>query len=327
MPFSQAVNIGTGHPTWMDTTYDTALSSMPVTQGPGWGNTSWVGCVDARQNGYDITDDPPSTTATNTLFQQYYWPSDNLAYGSPYNNTPNANYNNWATPIYNKCVTSRGNTTCSSRSSCTPSGTTTCTLTGYNYASPLDQTTQGPNLLCPQQVTPMTNSATTLTSAISSMTAQGDTLISEGMAWGWRMLSPRWQGQWGGTMNSNNLPLAYNTPGMAKAVVLLTDGENTIDNTAHGAFWYLENGRAGSTSSSSATTNLDNKVLSICTALKNQGVYVYTIGLGTSGGINTAELQSCATAKNYYFASPTTTQLQSIFSAIGDSLSNLRVSK
>ena len=38
-------------------------------------------------------------------------------------------------------------------------------------------------------------------------------------------------------------------------------------------------------------------------------------------------LQNCATAPNYAFVSPTASQLQTIFSQIGDSLSNLRVSK
>jgi hypothetical protein len=128
-------------------------------------------------------------------------------------------------------------------------------------------------------------------------------------------------------MDANGLPLAYNTKGMIKALVLLTDGENTIDNQAHGAYWFLQNGRTGSTSTTTAVNNLDSKVLQICSAMKAQGVYIYTIGLGTSGGINTAELQSCATAVNYYFASPSSSQLQSIFSTIGDSLSSLRVSK
>jgi len=324
VPFSQAVNIGTSHPTWMNTTYDTAISSMPASQGPGWGPTTWGGCVDTRQSGYDVTDDPPSTSTTATLFDAYYWPSDALTYGSPYNNTPNSSYNNWATvATYKKCV----GTSCSTVSSCTVRSGTTCTPLTYTYLSPLNTTAQGPNLLCPQEVTPMTNTTAPLLSAINSMTAQGDTLINEGMVWGWRMLSPRWQGQWGGTMNANNLPLAYNTPGMVKALVLVTDGENTIDNLSHGAEWFLENGITGSTNGTTAVNNLDSKTLQICTAMKNQGIYIYTIGLGTNGGINTAELQSCATAVNYAFLSPSTTQLQSIFSAIGDSLSNLRVSQ
>ncbi|MDR3450309.1 MAG: pilus assembly protein TadG-related protein [Alphaproteobacteria bacterium] len=345
VPFSQAVNIGTSHPTWINANYTYDGTTTPLDWGP---SGSWGGCVDARQNGEDITDDPPSQTTASTLFGQYYWTSDNL-------NTDgigNAAYNNWKTiASYQKCVTTykrcKGAScsnvsptcsatngyscvqiadTCTTVASCTVNSTTKCTP-NYTYASPLNTTNKGPNLLCSQQVTPMTNNATTLTNAITSMSAQGDTLINQGLEWGWNMLSPRWRGQWGGTMDANSLPLDYNTQGMAKAIVLVTDGENTIDNTSHGAYWFLGSGLTGSTSSSTAVSKLDSKTLALCTAMKNQGIYIYTIGLGTSGGINTAELQSCATAVNYYFASPTTSQLSTIFSAIGDSLSNLRVSQ
>lgn len=174
----------------------------------------------------------------------------------------------------------------------------------------------------------MTNNQTSLLNAINSMTAQGDTVISQGLEWGWNMLSPRWQGFWGGTMDANGLPLAYNTQGMSKVVVLLTDGTNTIDNTAHGAYWFLGDNRLGTTSSSAAVTTMNNKTLSLCTAMKNQGIFIYTIALGTDPTADgLAMLESCATASNYYFDSPSTSQLAGVFSAIGDSLSNLRVSK
>ncbi|MDR3424563.1 MAG: pilus assembly protein TadG-related protein [Alphaproteobacteria bacterium] len=351
VPFTQAVNIGTSHPTWInpDYTYDkdfTTDTTATLDWGNGSNNNGWLGCVDARQNGYDITDDPPSTSTPATLFGEYYWPSDNLNQDSWKQGS-----NDWRFPQYNECkekykrckngtcttvtgscstsngytCTDLGTQTCSLVSSC--SGTyKTCTADGFTYASPLNTTQQGPNYLCPQQVTPMTNNSTTLLTAINAMTAQGNTEINQGMVWGWRMLSPRWQGMWGGTMDANGLPLAYNTQGMVKAIVLVTDGENTINNSSHGSYWYLGSGRTGSTNSGTAVSDLDDKTLDVCTAMKNEGVYIYTIGLGTSGGINTSELQSCATAVNYYFASPTTTQLSSIFSAIGDSLSNLRVS-
>jgi len=325
VPFSQAVNIGTSHPTWMNTTYDNNLASMPVTQGPGWGSTTWAGCVDARLNGEDITDDPPAQSSTQTLFDQYYWPSDNLNYGSPYYNTPNSGYNNWATPVYKRC---KGASCTTVTGSCSTSSGHTCTLTGYNYASPLDNITQGPNFECPQQVTPMTNNATTLITAINAMTAQGDTEINQGLQWGWNMISPRWAGLWGSTMNANGLPLAYGTPGMNKAVILMTDGFNTIDNLAHGAYWFLENDLTGSTNGTTAVNNLNTKTQQLCTAMKNAGIYIYTIALGTdTNSTSLALLQSCATAPNYYFNSPSTTQLQGIFNQISDSLSNLRVSK
>ncbi len=284
VPFSQAVNIGTTHTTWMNSTTFS------------WGPASWAGCVDARGSGEDVTDDPPTAGSSKTLFQKYFWPTDNN--------------NCWETTKVS------GSRICSSAG------------TSPQYKSPLNTATQGPNYLCPQPVIPMTTDKATLTNAINSMVADGDTLVNQGLEWGWNMLSPRWNGAWGGSMNANNLPLAYNTPGMNKAIVLLTDGENTVDNSAHGAYWYLSDNKLGTTNSNTAITTLNNRTTQLCTAMKNNGIYIYTIALGTDTTPSSlALLQSCATASNYYFNSPSSTQLQTIFSAIGDSLSNLRVSK
>jgi Flp pilus assembly protein TadG len=315
VPFSQAVNIGTGYTSWIDTSTNY-----------NWGPTTWGGCVDARvvKNpavqlvpgnsstiDMDITDDPPSVQK----FKQFYY--------APNNSTPTTNC--WA---YTQ--TKSGRTTVKT---CTSSGS------GLTYASPLNTTTQGPNTYCPQQVTPMTANATTIINAINTMTAQGDTHIDLGLAWGWRMLSPRWRTLWGGEMNANNLPLNYNTQGMNKAVVLLTDGFNTVGSQSgsggtsidYTAYHYLENDMLGTTNATTAKTQLDERMTQVCNSLKANGVYVYTIALSTSSDpidANTeALLQSCATAPNYAFVSPTASQLQTIFSQIGDSLSNLRVSK
>lgn len=329
VPFTQGVNIGTSHPTWMNATYDNSiLDTSGSTTTTDWGpNGSWMGCVDARLNNEDVTDDPPDQSNTNTLFNAYYWPSDSL--NLDFATVTNSGVNNWkqCSKQWNRCK----NGTCTVvNGSCSTSSGHTCTLIGTSctYSSPLNNLTAGPNYLCPQQVTPMTNNKTTLLNAISAMTAQGDTEINQGLEWGWNMLSPRWQGLWGGTMNSNGLPLAYNTSGMSKVVVLLTDGTNTVDNTAHGAYWFLGDNRLGTTSSSTAVTDLNSKTTQLCTAMKNKGIYIYTIALGTDPtAAGLTMLQNCATASNYYFNSPSTSQLQSIFSAIGDSLSNLRVSK
>jgi hypothetical protein len=172
-----------------------------------------------------------------------------------------------------------------------------------------------------------TNVATTLTTAINGMVANGDTVINQGLEWGWNMISPRWRGQWGGTMGANSLPLDYGAQGMNKAIVLLTDGENTIDNNAHGAYWFVGDNKLGTTNANTGIVDLNTRTLQLCTAMKNNGIYIYTIALGTDVTPDSlALLQSCATAQNYYFNSPSTSQLQGIFNAIGDSLSNLRVS-
>ena len=45
------------------------------------------------------------------------------------------------------------------------------------------------------------------------------------MVWGWRTISPRWRGLWGGATPAD-MPFDRDEPLMDKAVVLMTDGEN-----------------------------------------------------------------------------------------------------
>jgi Flp pilus assembly protein TadG len=320
VPFSQTVNIGTSRSSW------TATDSF------NWGTTSWRGCVDAREtSGRDSTDDPPSVA----LFPKYYWPDDN-------------NYNNWISTSTETTSTwlCRNNNSCTCANygpcSCVVSGnSTTCTScsgSGSNRSCQRTVSTQvtnytinnnrGPNLYCTQEVTPMTKYKSTIVSGINSMNAAGNTHVNLGAVWGWRMLSPRWRGLWGGEMNTDLLPLNYNTPLMNKVMVLMTDGENTMDNNrTHTAYWYLRDGKLGTTSSSAAVTQLNTRLTSVCTAAKAQGIIIYTIGFGNPGSTISSLLRSCATRPEYYFDSPTGEDLNRAFQVIGDSLANLRISR
>ncbi|MCB1639791.1 MAG: hypothetical protein KDI15_13190, partial [Thiothrix sp.] len=267
VPFSQAVNIGTTHSAWMNTTYGGDFD---------WGPTSWMGCVDARSDGLDVTDDPPSSQ----LFKAYYWPDDDN--------------NNW--------------------------------IRYGEYRTPLS-TSRGPNKNCPQQVSPLTNTKQTMLDAIDDMQARGNTHIGLGAAWGWRMLSPRWRGLWGGEMDAKGLPLDYNARRMNKAAVIMTDGENTMSNGSHSAYWYLRDGRLGTTSSTDARTALDTRLERVCTSMKNKGIVVYTVAFGSPGTSIQNLMRSCASQADFYFDSPTNEELQAAFKTIGDSLSNLRLSR
>ncbi|MDD3181693.1 MAG: pilus assembly protein TadG-related protein [Alphaproteobacteria bacterium] len=259
-----------------------------------WATTSWSGCVDARDsNSGDIVDDPP----TVQTYKAYYSPStDNRPY--PYNTYWYLYANRW--------ITNR---------------------TPLTYASPLT-TSLGPNKYCPQALTALTSNKTTILSGINSMTAIGNTHVGLGAIWGWNMLSPRWRGLWGGEMDANALPLDYGTKHMNKALILLTDGANTMSSTIFTAYGYLSDGRLGSTSNTStAVSSLNSKLTSVCTAMKERGIYVYTIALGNPGTTIQNLLKGCASADNYYFNSPTSSELTSVFNSIADSLSNLRISQ
>lgn len=187
--------------------------------------------------------------------------------------------------------------------------------------------TRGPNAYCSQAVTPMTNQKTDILAGINSMVANGNTHVNFGADWGWRMLSPKWRGLWGGTMNANNLPLDYGTEDMQKVVILLTDGQNTMNNSDRTAYWYLSDGKLGTTNGTKAVAELDKRTLAVCNAMKAKGIIVYTI-LYDLIDKNIANLYTqCATKPEYFFSSPTYATLHSAFQTIGDSLSNLRISK
>ena len=224
-------------------------------------------------------------------FPQYFWPDDSN--------------NDWITTT-------------------TSHGVTTTT-----YHSPLN-TSIGPNKNCPKAVTPMTGDKTAILNGITAMQAVGNTHIDLGAAWGWRMLSPRWRGLWGGEMNTNHLPLDYNTPQMSKAVILLTDGDNTMDNSTRTAYWYLSNAKLGTTNGTQAVTQLNNRTQTVCNSLKANNVIVYTIALGGPGGPSAAAitlLQNCASKPEYFFNTPGPAQLSAVFQQIATQLSNLRIAQ
>lgn len=330
VPFSQAVNVGPTRTSWVST------------DAFNWGPTSWAGCVDAREaSNRDTTDDPPATAT----FPRYYWPDDgNNDWMSPgtqttttgpvvtriCNNSSTCKCSNYTC---NTTSSTSGNTTTTTTVSCGGSGSSrycdrsVTTATTVNVTNYTINSTHGPNKYCPQEVTPMTGSKSTILSGINAMVAAGNTHIGIGAVWGWRMLSPRWRTLWGGDMNTHNLPLDYNTPKMNKAVIIMTDGDNTIDNSNHGAYWYLSNNKLGTTNQTTAESRLDARLSTVCTNMKNNNIIVYTISFGTVASSSATMLRNCASQSDFYFPSPDSATLQSAFKSIGDSLSSLRVSR
>jgi Flp pilus assembly protein TadG len=347
VPFTDMVNIGTSHSTWLDTTYNSALdfgpvitsSSCPTYAGvtpnvAGTYSTSparcaytitgssstttnfhlanWGGCVLSRSETtpsafpYDESDVAPTSGNAATLFQAFYYPTSSTSTSS--SNTCNGGgANSW---------------TCNKTSG---SGSSKSTTTVYDSTS--GSTTLGPNVGCvPTPVLAMTASKNNVVTTINSMVANGSTMINLGLAWGWRMLSPNWTGLWGGEMNANSpqLPLPYHTALMNKVVVLMTDGMNSGSSPS-----------AYQNQTAPSNAQLDTRTSAICTAMKNAGIIIYTIGFGQNGNNNASDpysvngplLQGCASKPSYYFLAPTNAQLQTAFQQIGDSLANLRVSQ
>lgn len=170
----------------------------------------------------------------------------------------------------------------------------------------------GPNYQCPRQpIVPLTSDQDFLLDAIDNLAADGNTLINVGMAWGWRVISPDEPFTEGAS---------YDSPDWEKAVMLMTDGQNTMDNqySAHG----------GSNTHSMSVTTLNNQLTSICAKMKAQpnDILIYTVAFekGVSASTKTL-LRNCASDPTKFFDAPDSDELVRVFEQISRELSNLYV--
>jgi Flp pilus assembly protein TadG len=285
---------------------------------------AWGGCVLERwDNDRDVTDDPPSTQGWETYFvPDTNWNGDDMG------------NNNWRGPT-NESGSNSGK----------------YLVNKDHDGDGLDEE-KSANKGCPEQaITTFTNKRSDLTTAKAAVLdakgnvitpavpgttgaidvllyPRGNTHINVGAVWGWRLLSPEWNGVWGGTMDSNDLPLDYDEPLSQKVMILMTDGENTMSSSIYTAYGFMSENHLGTTSSTSvAKATLNTKTANICSAMKAKGILIYTIVFG-NGSTTVAKnlMKACASEEDYYFDSGSQKALESAFATIGDSLSKLRVS-
>lgn len=199
VPFAGAVNIGNSHTSWLDSTFTSGTFKGSIDNGNGSG---WRGCVEARQNGYDLTEDNPATAP----FAPFYWPSTLNQYPNGTSFYPGDN--NW-------------------------SASNITDTDSFNQAA-YPNVPHGPNLGCPHSaVLPLTASKTTIANAISSfsLTNPIGTVVVQGLQWGWFTISPSWQGRNGWNLTTPggaSLPLNYAAPNNKKVIVLMTDGTSDV---------------------------------------------------------------------------------------------------
>ena len=303
VPFTAAVNIGKENTSW--------VSGLDQNE---FYPTTWKGCVEARLPN-EMNDNTP---AGGGLWTPYLY--------------EDASDNNW------KC-----DENCSiSTSSCgSSSGKFDFSSGGVEYAINENQCArndgEGPNLGCPPPITPLTKSRAEVTAAISEMDAwhRGGTFSNLGLSWGWRTISPKWQGLWSGLDAAQ--PFDYGEPLVDKVVVILTDGGNNVydhngggplgsDYTAYGRIEEEKIG-AGINTKNEGNTAINTQFSATCELMKSEGIIIYTITFATNDNSIKTTYRNCATSAAYYFDSPSNNELDDVFEAIGDSLSNLRISK
>ncbi len=184
---------------------------------------------------------------------------------------------------------------------------------------------KGPNKGCGMQpITPLSNDYADLKKKVNALKAEGTTNITEGVAWGLRVLSP-------GEPFTQGKPAS---PGREKIMIVLTDGANVFGNTNNGlgsnysSNGYLVDGRLGIASGGSSATNtlMNARTLAACTNAKLAGIEVYTIRLEEPDVATGTMLKECASAPDHYFDVPTRTQLDEAFAKIRERIVRIRIS-
>ncbi|SNS91433.1 Flp pilus assembly protein TadG [Tardiphaga sp. OK246] len=167
---------------------------------------------------------------------------------------------------------------------------------------------------CPAAILGMTtaygaSNVKTLKDKIDALSPNGGTNQPIGMAWAWRTLQ----------IGSDPFPAPVKDTNYkyTDAIILLSDGMNTIDR------WY-GNG-------SSYSPDVDDRQKLLCANIKapvngKQQTVIYTIQVNTDGDPESAVLKYCADSGSFYPTS-TASGIASAFTAIGNSLNKLRVSK
>ncbi|MBK9083049.1 MAG: pilus assembly protein [Rhizobiales bacterium] len=317
---------------------------IPKTTSTGAAWNGWKGCVLARANlrdgaakDYDVTDEPPNAGDANSLFTPYFSadePDDNFAvWSGVYNNNylPDGALSGG---VVADDPTLRGSWTFS-----TDTYLRAVNLFKYNSVNKptIVETapdTKGPNRACPDEVLPLTSDKSTVLNKIASLNYWngGGTIVSEGLVWGWRTLSP-------------NLPYATAlpyTPTNQKVVVLMSDGKNEIAENGRNssgdisgspiysdfsAYGYLRYGRFPDETFSGGVAYLDDRLRTACANAKAKGVMIYTVLFRETDPTAVNNLRACASAPDKAFTAANGADLAAAFGAIGSSISKLRLVK
>jgi Flp pilus assembly protein TadG len=159
--------------------------------------------------------------------------------------------------------------------------------------------------LCPAtQVLPLTYNWNSVNANIDSMTASGATNQTIGLQWGWLSLLQQ---------SPLNAPAESTGSIYQHVIILFTDGLNTGDR------WYGD--------LSNTNSQVDAKMGTLCTNIKNGGVIIYTVQIDTDGAGQSAVLPACASGSGNFFMLTQPSQIASAFAQIGTSISKLRVAK
>lgn len=320
-------------------------------------NEDWKGCVETRPEPYDITDAVPTINDPATRFVPFFW----LDTGGTAGQSTSTNSSSAAYLSYNTYLDDTpGDIPGATMSSTNGSSTTAANrrearffnvFKYRNTGASLDTSapnTRGPNRGCPTPIVPLTSSNATIQNNIAAMQhwSGGGTNQAEGLAWGWRVLSP-------------TAPFTEGAPygdDVRKVIVLMSDGENTnvgndpvmgSDYSAlnHLGLWrdYADGGllnqlfngilygilppqyRRNINSSGGYVSYVNSREAQLCNNIKNAGVEIYTVIFRETDQATENLMRNCASSSAHFYRANNAAELASAFDAIGSGIGQLRL--
>lgn len=175
-------------------------------------------------------------------------------------------------------------------------------------------------------IQPLSSDRSSLKSSIDGYSVGGSTAGQIGIGWGWYMVSPNFNYLW-----PSNGAAEYGAARTLKAVIIMTDGEF---NTPYCSGVVARDAGSGAVSATSridcAADNGDpfTQGKSMCAAMKDKGVLVYTVGFQIAADSGAADLlRTCATTPANFFLPASGGDLSEAFAAIGRDITQLRISR
>jgi Flp pilus assembly protein TadG len=341
-------------------------------------NEDWKGCVEARPPPYDVTDAAPATGTPATMFVPFFWmdtggtagQASSSSSSQPHYRNNNQSYlpdsNGDLRPINTYSASNWSNAPPSTRY--IPFITTTSNgasgnsqeqrearfFNPFKYrgtAASLDTTpadTRGPNRGCPTPIVPLTTNAQLIQTNIAAMRdwMGGGTNQAEGLAWGWRVLSP-------------SAPFTEGDPygpDVRKVIVLMSDGVNTNvgtdavmegDYSAYNYLGFWQDHASGNaltqllfgilhgvlpsqwrrniSNSGQYVTHVNARQAQLCTNIKAAGIEIYTVLFREDDEDTMEMMQDCASGDDHFIHAENPQQLQDAFDDIGTGIGRLRL--
>lgn len=321
VPFSQFVNVGPdkSNAYWLDRNGQNSYSKANF-QSNSWHNwrawtrirnRNWTGCVESRAGNRSVDDDLPVAGVGATLFPPAFAPDE------PGNNTWRASFNvgNTTYRYYNSYLNDSRTNSLDRRQR---------HQNKYNNAS-VSSTSRGPDKGCNiQPIQALTNVKSPVLNTINNMKADGYTHVAEGVGWGLRVISPAEPFTEG---------VEYSEDDITKAMVLLTDGENTFDSennhndSTYTAYGFLDQRRLGSSNYWTAVSQQNSLLQRACNNVKNAGIVTYSFAYNVPSQTQRNLIKSCASDPEKYFDPPSNAALVQNFQQIADELRKLHLSQ